>query len=57
MDWSSGAIHLLRTGLDDRALTGRGWDRVRRVARTVADLDDRSTIDRDDVGIGFELRG
>ncbi|MBW2472314.1 MAG: ATP-binding protein, partial [Deltaproteobacteria bacterium] len=34
------AAHRLLTGVFDQgAVTGRGWDRVRRVARTIADLD------------------
>lgn len=38
MDWAPGAVDLLRKAVATMNLTGRGWDRVRRVARTVADL-------------------
>jgi len=32
-----------------RRLTGRGAARIRRVARTLADLDDRDTMTADDI--------
>jgi magnesium chelatase family protein len=34
---------------EQRQLTGRGAARVRRVARTIADLDDRAEISTDDI--------
>jgi len=40
----------------ERHLTGRGAARVRRVARTLADLDDRATITADDVQHAAWLR-
>jgi magnesium chelatase family protein len=40
------AAHQLLTGaVDQLRLTGRGWDRVRRVARTIADLDGTERIE------------
>jgi magnesium chelatase family protein len=36
--------------------TGRGAARVRRVARTLADLDDRSDVTEDDIACALELR-
>jgi magnesium chelatase family protein len=39
-----------------RRLTGRGAARVRRVARTLADLDDRDAISPDDIVCALELR-
>jgi magnesium chelatase family protein len=38
MPWDSAALRLLEGSVRRLALTARGWDRVRRVARTVADL-------------------
>ena len=57
MKWSGSAKDLLGSAIDSRQLTGRGWDRVRRVARTVADLDGRGEIGRSDVEEALELRG
>ncbi|MGI9647345.1 MAG: YifB family Mg chelatase-like AAA ATPase, partial [Acidimicrobiia bacterium] len=49
--------HRLLTGaVDQLRLTGRGWDRVRRVARTIADLDDSEQIDEDAVGEALVYR-
>ena len=45
-----------RAIVDDRALTGRGAARVRRVARTLADLDDRAEVEADDVERACLLR-
>ena len=39
------------------ALTGRGWDRVRRVAVTIADLDAADTIDEHHVAEALAFRG
>ncbi len=39
-----------------RRLTGRGAARVRRVARTIADLDDRATVEAGDVDAAVYLR-
>jgi magnesium chelatase family protein len=38
LEWEPAATALLRAAADRLALTARGWDRVRRVARTIADL-------------------
>jgi magnesium chelatase family protein len=38
LPWSPGAATRLVEAMDRHALTGRGWDRVRRTARTIADL-------------------
>ena len=42
--------------LGARELTGRGSARVRRVARTLADLDDRAEIDATDLATAGLLR-
>ena len=44
LDWTEPAMSLLRSAVDSNRLTARGWDRVRRVARTVADLADEATV-------------
>ncbi len=38
LPWGSDAMALLAAAVDGGGLTGRGFDRVRRVARTIADL-------------------
>jgi magnesium chelatase family protein len=43
--YSTEATRLLSTSVDRLRLTARGWDRVRRVARTVSDLAGRDEID------------
>ncbi len=57
MLWSAGAKASLRSGIELLGLTGRGWDRVRRVAKTVADLNGRTEIVSEDVDIALDLRG
>lgn len=44
LEWTAGAEALLGRAVRTAALTGRGWDRVRRVAVTLADLDESSMI-------------
>jgi magnesium chelatase family protein len=39
-----------------RRLSGRGAARIRRVARTLADLDDRTTVTADDIELASSLR-
>ncbi|MCU1358792.1 MAG: putative magnesium chelatase [Ilumatobacteraceae bacterium] len=48
----------LRTELEDNKLTGRGLHRIRRVARTIADVDDpdRTTVDLQHVELALMLR-
>jgi len=43
------ATSRLRASIDQFMLTGRGWDRVRRVARTIADLAGDQTVDESHV--------
>ena len=54
--WDDGAVGLLAAAVDRFGLTGRGWDRVRRVARTVADLAERDAVGGDDVAEALALR-
>ena len=46
----------LRDGHDRLGLSGRGWDRVLRVARTIADLDAAEEIGEEHVGEALGLR-
>jgi magnesium chelatase family protein len=48
---------MLRTLLERDSLTGRGYHRVRRVARTIADLDGEHEVVRDThVALALQLR-
>ena len=38
LEWSGGAVARLAKAAEGDRITARGWDRIRRVARTVADL-------------------
>jgi magnesium chelatase family protein len=52
------ATAALRNELEEKRLTGRGLHRIRRVARTIADLDDpeRPTVDVQHVTLALQLR-
>jgi magnesium chelatase family protein len=54
---SDDATTLLRSAFDQLQLTGRGWDRVRRVARSIADLAARTAIDSSHMAEALALRG
>lgn len=55
--WEDGAKTLLRKAVATNALTARGWDRVRRLARTVADLAGAESISKAHVAEALVLRG
>lgn len=57
MSWDARATESLKIAIDHHDLTGRGWDRVRRMARTIADLDGRMEISEADVAEALTLRG
>ena len=57
MAWSPEAKRLLAGAVRSQALTGRGWDRVRRVAVTVADLDESELIGEDHMAEALAFRG
>lgn len=57
MNWAPGARRRLVDAVDRLDLSGRGWDRVRRVARTVADLGGLEAVGPDDVDEALALRG
>ncbi len=56
LPWDAGAAGLLRSAAERLALTGRGWDRVRRVARTVADLAGSEAVGEGHVAEALSLR-
>jgi len=50
------AEELLAAAVDRHALTGRGFDRALKVARTIADLDGSDAIELDHVGGALAYR-
>ncbi len=52
----SAGLRLLRTSADRLGLSARGFDRVRRVARTIADLSGDDTIASDHVAEALQFR-
>jgi magnesium chelatase family protein len=53
---SDDARQLLSESCASGVLNGRGYDRVRRVARTIADLGDRLRVEGSDVAEAIALR-
>jgi magnesium chelatase family protein len=53
---SVGAEELLARAVEHMALTGRGFDRVIKVARTIADLHAADRVSRDDVAEALSYR-
>jgi predicted ATPase with chaperone activity len=47
---------LLQSSCDVGAINGRGYDRVRRVSRSIADLDDRDEVCEADVAEALAFR-
>ncbi len=54
---SIGGNIVLRRVADQDTMTARGWDRIRRVARTLADLDGLEVVDTGHVSEAERLRG
>ncbi|VAW04255.1 MG(2+) CHELATASE FAMILY PROTEIN / ComM-related protein [hydrothermal vent metagenome] len=54
---SIGGNIVLRRVADQDTMTARGWDRIRRVARTLADLDGLDVVDTEHVSEAERLRG
>ncbi|GMQ94195.1 MAG: YifB family Mg chelatase-like AAA ATPase [Acidimicrobiia bacterium] len=57
LEISSSAVSTLRAAAEHSDLSARGWDRVRRVARTIADLEGCVVIDDQHVKEALLLRG
>jgi magnesium chelatase family protein len=57
LDWANGAMRRLFAAADDVDLTARGWDRIRRVARTIADLAGFEAVEEEHMAEAIELRG
>lgn len=53
---SEGARRLLRRALESECLGGRGYARVIRLARTIADLDSEPMVESEHVGEALSLR-
>jgi len=56
LSFSTAADALLRAAAANLALTARGWDRVRRVARTLADLAGSATVEEGHLAEALSLR-
>lgn len=56
-EWTDEAVQMLTGAVKGQSLTGRGWDRVRRVAATVADLDESATVAGDHMAEALAFRG
>ena len=57
LDIASGAQRLIEGALRNGGLTGRGFDRIRRLARTIADLDNSLSVSEDHASEALGLRG
>ena len=55
-DWDEGGVRMLRAGMERGVLTGRGFDRVRRVARTIADLEGSDQVSEGHTAEALGLR-
>lgn len=56
LPWDGEAVRLLRSAMERFDLTARGWDRVRKVSRTIADLAGEEAAGDDHVAEALALR-
>lgn len=56
LEWTDSALSCLTAAAEGDRLTARGWDRVRRVARTVADLAGLGPVDRSHIETALAMR-
>jgi magnesium chelatase family protein len=57
LPYEDAALDLVAAAVRKGVLTGRGADRVRRIARTIADLEHRETVSEVHVGEALSYRG
>ncbi|MBU1866747.1 MAG: ATP-binding protein, partial [Actinobacteria bacterium] len=57
LEWTGAANRALEAAARKTALTARGWDRVRRVARTIADLDGAGPVEEQHMTEALHFRG
>jgi len=57
LPWEPDAVRLLHAAVERFALSGRGYDRVRRVARTVADLEGARAVEETHAAEALGFRG
>ena len=50
------SVNLLRLALTELSLSARAYDRILKVARTIADLDDRDAINTSDISEAVQYR-
>ena len=57
LSWDADGLHLLRDAMGRGTLTARGFDRVRRLGRTIADLDGQERVAEPHVAEALAFRG
>jgi len=57
LHWDDGVLQMLERAMRRSALTARGWDRVRRVASTIADLAESEVILESHIAEALAFRG
>ena len=57
LPWSEDANRMLEASAHRLAITARGWDRVRRVARTIADLEGSPSVEERHITQALGFRG